>query len=115
MPVEISEFMKDAFITAAVLFGGWFLDSIRAYYAAGRKKRLLEIDTIADTNLRVFLRDAVLAIEQIAKNYLKEFGESMLSEDKLQAASDYLEKKGVKFEVEDIEAMIARLKAEGKL
>ena len=111
---ELMEVIKDAVSTIIIIVVGAAIGAAKNYYSAGRAKALAEVEAINDTSLRLAVRDAVLAVEQIAGNYFKEVGEKMASEDKLQAAVNYLEAKGFNVEIEDIEAMIAKIKENAK-
>ena len=110
MQAELSEVLKDAVITVLVIILSMAVNAIKGYYAAGRDKVLSEVDCINDTSLRIAVRDAVLAVEQIAANWIKAGEEKYTSEEKLQLAVDILEAKGFNVEVSDIEAAIKQLK-----
>ena len=110
MQAELSEVLKDAVITVLVVILSMAINAIKGYYAAGREKVLSEVDSISDTSLRIAVRDAVLAVEQIAANYAKETEMKYTSEYKLQLAVGFLEAKGFNVEISDIEAAIKQLK-----
>ena len=110
MQAELSEVLKDAVVTVLVIILSMAVNAIKGYYNAGREKVLSEVDCITDTSLRIAVRDAVLAVEQIADNFIKAGEVKYTSEEKLQLAVDILEKKGFDVEVSDIEAAIKQFK-----
>lgn len=100
-------------VTVLAPFIGTLLHAAKGFYLVGREKRLAELSKIQNEDLREVVLDAVLAVEQIAANHMKEFGAKFTGEAKYNLAIEFLEAKGFhNVNVSDIEAAVNQVKSE---